>query len=80
MHVLKVFSFNNELYRPSQNGAKFYGHAMNISKIVTLDDDVYKEEIVSSIFPNWEKDVKATHTLNFDENLTVIDAMVKRRR
>jgi len=76
----KVFSFNNELYRPSQNGAKFYGHAMNISKIVTLDDDVYKEEIVSSIFPNWEKDVKATHTLNFDENLTVIDAMVKSRR
>lgn len=75
-----VFLHNNELYRPSQNGAKFYGHAMNISKIITLDEQVYQEEVVSSIFPNWEKNVKATHTLNFDGNLTVIDAMVKRRR
>ena len=76
----KLFVYNNELYRPSQNCAKFYGHAMNISKIITLDDQVYKEEIVSSVFPNWEKNVKGTHTLNSEGNLTVIDAMVKRRK
>ena len=76
----KVFVYNNEFYRPSQNCAKFYGHSMHVSKIVTLNEQEYKEEVVSSILPNWEKNVKATHTLNFDENLTVIDAMVKRRK
>ena len=49
-------------------------------KIVTLNEQEYKEEVVSSIILNWEKNVKATHTLNFDENLTVIDAMLKRRK
>lgn len=76
----KIFVYNNELYRPSQNGAKSYGHAINISRIVALDEQVYQEEVVSSIFPNWEKNVKATHTLNFDGNLTVLDAMLKRRK
>ena len=65
----KIFEYNGELYRPSQNNAKQYGHAMNMNKIVTLNKESYKEEVVSSVFPNWEKNVKATHTLNFDENL-----------
>ena len=34
--------------------------------------------IVSQIFPNWEKNVRAANTLNFDENLTVIDALIKK--
>ncbi len=76
----KIFVYKDQLYRPSQNGAKFYGHAMNISKIVTMDEQVYQEEVVSSIYPNWEKNVKATHTLSFDGNLTMIDAMIKRRK
>ena len=64
----KIFQYNNELYRPSQNSAKRYGYAININKIVTLNDDIYEEVIVSQIFPNWEKNVRATHTLNFDVN------------
>ena len=76
----KIFQYNNELYRPSQNSAKRYGHAMNINKIVTLNEDIYEEAIVNQIFPNWEKNVRATHTLNFDENLTVIDALIRKRK
>ena len=76
----KIFQYNNELYRPSQNSAKRYGYAININKIVTLNDDIYEEVIVSQIFPNWEKNVRATHTLNFDENLTVIDAQIRKRK
>ena len=76
----KIFQYNNELYRPSQNSAKRYGHAMNINKIVTLNEDIYQEAIVNQIFPNWEKNVRATHTLNFDENLTVIDALIRKRK
>ena len=53
---------------------------MNINKIVTLNEDIYEEAIVNQIFPNWEKNVKATHTLNFDENLTVIDALIRQRK
>ena len=75
-----IFVYGEELYRPSQNGARFYGHSMNISKIVTLNENVYQEQLVSNISPNWHQNVEATHTLNFDGNLTVIDAMVKRRK
>lgn len=51
-----------------------------MNKIVTLNKESYKEEVVSNVFPNWEKNVKATHTLNFDENLTIMDALMRRRK
>ena len=46
----KIFEYNGELFRPSQNNAKQYGHAMNINKIVTLNKESYKENVVSRVF------------------------------
>jgi len=66
--------------RNVRTNSKRYGHAMNINKIVTLSEDIYEEPIVNQIFPNWEKNARATHTLNFDENLTVIDALIRKRK
>ncbi len=75
-----IFSLNNKLYRPSQNCAKRYGHGMKINEIIELNEKNYHENTIQSIYPNWEKDILGTHTLNNSGRLTVIDSIIKRRR
>lgn len=75
-----IFSVNNKLYRPSQNCAQSYGHGMKISEIIDLNEESYRENTLQSIYPNWEKNIQGTHTLNHAGGLTVIDALVKRTR
>lgn len=74
------FTYNNNLYRPSQNNTFTYGYGMKINKIIELNELNYEEEEVNSIYPNWDKKILATHTLNHDGKLTVIDAILKRKR
>jgi len=75
-----IFIENNKLYRPSQNSGKSYGHGMKINEIVELTTKSYREETVQSIYPNWSKDLLCTHTLNNCKKLTVIDALIRRRK
>lgn len=75
-----IFVHNNNLYRPSQNNTVTYGYGMKINKVLILNEFDYEEEVVSSIFPNWDTEIIATHTLNHDDKLTVIDGLLKRRR
>lgn len=74
------FTYNNKLYRPSQNGSKRYGYGMKINEVIEFDKNIYKEKIVDDIYPNWDKKLIATHTINSVDNLTVIDALMKRRK
>lgn len=75
-----IFERNGKLYRPAQNSAKGYGHGMVLNEIIELSTTVYKEEIVQSLYPNWEKDLMSTHTMNHNCKLTVIDALIRVRR
>ena len=75
-----LFAHNNNLYRPSQNNTVTYGYGMKINKVLILNEFDYVEEEVSSILPNWDTEIIATHTLNHDDKLTVIDGLLKRRR
>ncbi len=75
-----IIEYQGDLYRPGQNCAKRYGHGMTLCKITKLTEKEYSEVEVQSIYPNWEKDLLATHTLNTKNRLTVIDAMIKRNR
>jgi len=76
----RIFKENDKLYRPSQNSGKGYGYGMKINEIIELSEMAYKEVTVQSINPNWEKDLLSTHTINNCNNLTVIDALVRRRK
>jgi len=76
----KIFKQDNKLYRPSQNSPKDYGYGMKINEILTLTEQDYAERTVQDINPNWSKDLRCTHSLNKEGNLTVIDALVRRRR
>lgn len=76
----KVFIHNGNIYRPSQNCAGRYGKAFNIIQILTLSETEYKEVHVKKIEPDWDTNLKGTHTFNFDDDFTVIDAYSMRRR
>lgn len=74
----KLFEYNGELYRPSQDCSGHYGRGMKIHKIIELNEYNYIEESVQSIYPDWDKKLISTHTINFDQRITIIDAQRKR--
>ncbi|HZL08483.1 MAG TPA: hypothetical protein VFC65_00680 [Prolixibacteraceae bacterium] len=76
----KFFTYKDKLYRPSQNCSKHYGYGMKINEVVELNEKEYQEKVVDSIFPDWDKKIVSTHTINSVGRLTIIDAQMKRRR
>ena len=76
----KIFSYNENLYRPSQNNCYRYGYGMKINQIITLTRDDYKEICVNNIEPMWDKMIKGVHTLNFSKGLTMIDGLMKKTK
>ena len=75
-----IFTKNGKLYRPAQNCAKRYGYGMQLLEIKKLTTTEYQEEIVQSIYPDWANDLRTTHTINHNGKLTVIDALIGRRK
>ncbi len=75
-----LLTWKDKLYRPSQNCTNRYGFGIILNLVVTLNKDDYSEIPVSRIEPNWTKQILATHTINHDHSLTIIDAQLKRRR
>ena len=75
-----LFNWNDELYRPAQNSSGRYGYAMSINRLTRLDRETFREEEVSTILPNWNKNLIGTHTISIAGDLTVIDCLVKRSR
>jgi hypothetical protein len=53
---------------------------MSINRITKLDRDGFHEEEVSTILPNWNKNLLGTHTLSIAGDLTVVDCLMKRSR
>jgi len=74
------FNYKNKLYRPSQNGLKNYGYGMKINQVIELSETTYEEKVVNSIYPEWDDDLIGTHTLNSTINLTIIDALQRRKK
>jgi len=75
-----IIEINGNLFRPSQDCAKRYGHGIKINKIERLSETDYLEFETSSIYPNWEKKLKAVHTISNKSNLTFIDSLIKIRK
>lgn len=75
-----IFIYKDKLIRPSQNCSYIYGYGIKMNEILILNEHEYREVEISSIEPNWEKDIMATHTYSHANGLTVIDAGLKRRK
>jgi hypothetical protein len=76
----KIFSINNKIYRPSQNGSNYYGYGISLNQIEKINEKEYEEKLITSILPNWDKNITGVHTFQYDKGLSIIDAKIKRRR
>jgi hypothetical protein len=76
----RLFWSNNALYRPSQDSSLRYGYATTISKVTNLSPSAYEETEVIKIRPDWDNDIIGIHTVNFTDEMTVIDCLIRRRR
>lgn len=73
----RILAKDGKLFRPSQDCSKTYGYGFDLNAIVVLSETEYAERTVTTVRPNWEKGVIATHTYASQENLTVIDALTR---
>jgi hypothetical protein len=76
----RLFRANDVLYRPGQNSSLRYGYATTISKVANLSTTTYTETEVLKILPDWDTDILGIHTVNWTDEMTVIDCLMKRRR
>ena len=76
----KIFSINNKIYRPSQNGSNYYGYGISINQIEKINEKEYEEKSITSILPNWDKNITGVHTFQYDKGLSIIDVKIKRKR
>jgi hypothetical protein len=71
---------DGQLFRPSQDCAERYGHALWINRIEQLDQKNYRESPVRRIKPEWREDVTRIHTLARAGRLTVLDCSLEKQR
>jgi hypothetical protein len=73
----RLFKQNGKLYRPAQNNAsKHYGYGIKINEIIVLNENQFEEKEIYSFDPN-ELKLKASHHIDFTNQLTVIDGILK---
>lgn len=61
-------------YRVSQRqGFDFYGKATAINRIITLNENDYSEEVITTIQPDFFENIKGTHHLSSNGKFTAFD-------
>ena len=76
----KIFSYQNKLYRPSQNGSYHYGYGVNINQIKKITEFEYEEEVENEILPKWDKQITRIHTFTYVDGLSVMDGKIRRTK
>ena len=75
-----LFEHEGNLYRPAQNGSVRYGYGIHINHIEVLSETDYRETCISSIKPDWDMTLNATHTINHHSGFSVSDGSKLRFR
>jgi hypothetical protein len=75
----RIFMQAGKLIRPSQDSSRRYGYALRFNQIQNLNENNYSETAVLTFRPPGGK-MLATHTFNQAGELTVIDAIIRRRK
>ena len=76
----KIFSYNDKLYRPSQDGSYYYGYGININQIKKINETEYEEEMENQILPKWDEQITRIHTFTYSDGLSVMDGKIRRSR
>ncbi|MBI0583763.1 MAG: hypothetical protein ISF22_05990 [Methanomassiliicoccus sp.] len=74
----RIFEQDGILYRPSQDCSKCYGHAVNINRIVEMDESRYKEVQTAYLEPGMFPGASRVHTFSHVHGLTVVDTYISR--
>ncbi len=75
----RIFAQGPHLIRPAQDSSNRYGYAIRFNRILRLTDQEYEEAPDVSFEPPGGR-LLATHTFNEAGDLTVIDAVIRRRK
>lgn len=75
----RIFIQDGKLVRPSQDSSRRYGYALKFNRITALSETEYAETTEKAFTPAQSKYL-ATHTFNQAGDLTVIDAILRRRK
>lgn len=74
----KIFERNGAIFRPSQNSTGGYGRGLCLNRIEYLTENEYKERVVSTANPDWDRRIVGLHTYSHEGRLTTIDAKLRR--
>jgi len=74
----RIFMQDGKLIRPSQDNSRRYGYAIKFNRIIKLNETEYEEITESSFEPPRGAKILTTHTFNQADDLTVIDAVIRR--
>jgi hypothetical protein len=70
----RMYVENGRIYRPSQNSSYRYGYALNINEILELNRFAYRERLVETFVPDWDRSIRGMHSYSSAGHLTVVDA------
>jgi hypothetical protein len=70
----RISSKNGRRVRPAQDHSHGYGCACHFMHVLELTKDSYREIMLGSLEPGWEKGLTGTHTYNRCRTFEVIDA------
>ena len=73
-----LFAHDGVIYRPGQDSSRCYGYGIRLYELLTLTEKEYEENEVCTIEPRWAPDLLGVHTLNFEQGLSVADALIRR--
>ena len=76
----RIFEYEGNIYRPSQNCGGRYGRGLNLSKILKLSETEFEETVIGAYEPHWDKDLLGVHHISYDRGLTLIDVRSRRSR
>lgn len=76
----RIFRREGRLLRPSQNSAYRYGYGLNINEILELTRETYRERLIDSVEPHWDRHILGVHSYSECDGLTVIDAVYRTPR
>lgn len=76
----KIIEMNGKILRPAQDCIIRYGYGIIFYEISILNETDYQENPVKTIYPDWDKKNIGVHTYGRENNLTIMDARMKKIR
>ena len=74
------FYHEGNLIRPSQDNLSRYGYGLNFNRVTKMTESKYAEVTETRFTPPAFNKIRATHTFNRSGDLTVIDAVIRRKK